>query len=191
MWAGPRMRRNRTGRWCRKSRPPRRRARRAPRPTSYYRYRDSYAGSRRGGGRRSGRVRRRGESLFLDKGIHLDGDVEDLPGLLRRGDHALNDEEARRLVDQVDELGEGGVGSLASGVDGHHGQGVGAFDGFQSPGGGLVGDDGVLGDLHEFALDGGGDDAAVREVGGEESIALAARRLDFFHEPLVLGDLLL
>src|ERR1017187_4766059 len=202
------MRRNRTGRWCRKSRPPRRRARRAPRPTSYYRYRDSYAGPRRGGGRRSGggrrrgggrsrigrgsvRVRRRGESLFLDKGIHLDGDVEDLPGLLRRGDHALNDEEARRLVDQVDELGEGGVGSLASGVDGHHGQGVGAFDGFQSPGGGLVGDDGVLGDLHEFALDGGGDDAAVREVGGEESIALAARGLDFFHEFLVLGDLLL
>src|ERR1022692_1679870 len=196
------MRRNRTGRWCRKSRPPRRRARRAPRPTSYYRYRDSYAGPRRGGGGRSGggrsrigrgsvRVRRRGESLFLDKGIHLDGDVEDLPGLLRRGDHALNDEEARRLVDQVDELGEGGVGSLASGVDGHHGEGVGAFDEFRGPGGGLVGDAGVLGNLHQFALDGGGHDAPVREVLRQELIALAARGFDFIHQFSIPGDLLL
>src|ERR1019366_338919 len=115
---------------------------------------------------------------------------EDLPGLLRRGDHALNDEEARRRVDQVDEFGEGGVGSLAAGVNGHHGQGVGAFDGFQSPGSGLVGDASVFGDLHEFALDGGGDDAAVREVLRQKLIALAARAGDFLHQLPVLGDLL-
>src|ERR1022692_2164304 len=99
------MRRNRTERWCRKSRPPRRRARRAPRPTSYYRYGGSYGGPGRGGGGGSGgggrrigrgpfRFRGGGDSLFLHKGIHLDGDVEDLPGLLGRGDHTLNDEEA-------------------------------------------------------------------------------------------------
>src|ERR1019366_1619867 len=40
-------------------------------------------------------------------------------------------------------------------------------------------------------LDGGGDDASLREVHRQELVALAARGLDFFHQLFVLGDLLL
>src|SRR5260370_30135588 len=95
--------------------------------------------------------------------VYLGGDVVNRSGMLGRRNHALNDQEARRIVDEVDELGEGGVGSLASGVNGPHGECVAAFDGFRRPGGGLVGDAGVLGDLLQLALDGGGDDAPVGE----------------------------
>src|ERR1035438_10419880 len=52
-------------------------------------------------------------------------------------------------------------------------------------------DAGIFGDLHEFALDGRGDDAAVGEVLRQKLIALAARAGDFLHQLPVLGDLLL
>src|SRR5580658_225350 len=95
--------------------------------------------------------------LFAHERVQLNTDAEQISGvgLLRRGHQALDDQEARRLVEQVYELGEVGVAALIGRTDIHLGERIASLYLVQFVRDGARLDAGLLGHTLELGEDGG------------------------------------